>query len=242
MSVPSQPSHPPNQGSAPGDSPPRLPGHDSGPQPRTDPQDVVVPAEPTEEPSRNPDADPPRIPRLGQTPRGKRLTRPNDETAHKLTAEQRLLLLDTWRRSGLPAGDFAALVGLSKYTLYAWKHKFEAEGPAGLEDKPRGGPQGSRLPEITKRAILMMKQDNPDWGCEKISALRTDVSRCRHGDPRNRWRRLSIPPRLTRPFFRTLADYGALTSCPPPPARRASRSPGWPACNTRRPRSTASSP
>jgi hypothetical protein len=27
------------------------------------------------------------------------------------------------------------------------------------------------LPEITKRAILMMKQDNPDWGCEKISAL-----------------------------------------------------------------------
>jgi transposase InsO family protein len=27
------------------------------------------------------------------------------------------------------------------------------------------------LPEVTKHAILMMKQDNPDWGCEKISAL-----------------------------------------------------------------------
>ena len=24
---------------------------------------------------------------------------------------------------------------------------------------------------VTKRAILMMKQDNPDWGCERISAL-----------------------------------------------------------------------
>jgi transposase InsO family protein len=79
--------------------------------------------------------------------------------------------LDTWRRSGLPAGDFAALVGLSKHTLYAWKRKFEAEGPAGLEDRPRGGPAGSRLPEVTRRAILMMKQDNPAWGCEKISAL-----------------------------------------------------------------------
>ena len=81
------------------------------------------------------------------------------------------MLLDTWRRSGLPAGDFAALVGISKHTLYAWKHKFETEGPAGLEDRPRGGPKGSRLPEVTKRAILMLKQDNPDWGCERISAL-----------------------------------------------------------------------
>jgi transposase len=109
--------------------------------------------------------------RLSQPPRGKRLARKSDGSPVNLTAEQRLLLLDTWRRSGLPAGDFAALVGLSRHTLYAWKHKFEAEGPAGLEYKPRGGPQGSRLPEITKRAILMMKQDYPDWGCEKISAL-----------------------------------------------------------------------
>src|SRR5262245_42984746 len=68
-----------------------------------------------------------------------------------LTGTQRLLLLDTWRRSGLPSGDFAPLVGVSKHTLYAWKHRFEAEGPAGLEEKPRGAPTGSRLPEVTKR-------------------------------------------------------------------------------------------
>jgi transposase InsO family protein len=63
------------------------------------------------------------------------------------------------------------LVGISKHTLYAWKRKFETEGPAGLDDKPRGGPKGSRLPEVTRRTILMLKQDNPDWGCEKISAM-----------------------------------------------------------------------
>lgn len=88
-----------------------------------------------------------------------------------LNPEQRLLLLDTWKRSGLPAGDFAALVGISKYTLYAWKKKFEEEGPAGLMDKPKGGPRGSHLPDLTKRAILMMKEANPEWGCQRISDM-----------------------------------------------------------------------
>ncbi len=86
-----------------------------------------------------------------------------------LTYEQRLLVLDLWRRSGLPAGDFAPLVGLSKYTLYEWKRRFEADGPAGLADKPRGSPQGSRLPEVTRRTIVMLKQSHPDWGCQRIS-------------------------------------------------------------------------
>jgi transposase InsO family protein len=110
-------------------------------------------------------------PRQQQPARGRRYARPQDAPASPLTAEQRLLVLDAWRRSGLPAGDFAPLVGVSKHTLYAWKKKFEAEGPAGLLDKPRGGPTGSRLPEPTRRAILMLKEANPDWGCERIAAL-----------------------------------------------------------------------
>jgi transposase len=93
-----------------------------------------------------------------------------------LTAEQRLLVLDAWQRSGLPARDFAPLdfaplVGMSRHTLYAWKKKFDTEGPAGLMDKPRGSPQGSRLPELTKRTILMLKQSNPEWGVERITAM-----------------------------------------------------------------------
>jgi len=88
-----------------------------------------------------------------------------------LTPQQRLLILDTWQRSGLPAGDFAPLVGVSKYTLYSWKQRFETEGPAGLMDQPRGGPGGSKLPELTKRTILMLKQANPEFGCQKISDL-----------------------------------------------------------------------
>jgi transposase InsO family protein len=85
-----------------------------------------------------------------------------------LTGEQRLLILDTWRRSGLPAGDFAELLGMSKHTLYAWKKRFEEQGPAGLADRPQGR-KGSRLSEVSRRSIVMLKQDHPDWGCQRIS-------------------------------------------------------------------------
>jgi transposase InsO family protein len=107
----------------------------------------------------------------GRGKRGRRLVKPTDAKVSPLSAEQRLLLLDTWQRSGLPAGDFAAMVGLSKHTLYGWKKKFDAEGPAGLMDQPRGAPQGSRLPDLTRRSILMLKQANPDWGCQRISDM-----------------------------------------------------------------------
>jgi transposase InsO family protein len=73
----------------------------------------------------------------------------------------------------LPVGDFAALVGISRQTLYLWKRKFESEGPAGLVDRPRGAPRGTRLPELTRRTIVMLKQANPDWGCQRISDMLT---------------------------------------------------------------------
>lgn len=89
----------------------------------------------------------------------------------RFSAEQRLLILDSWLRSKLPAGDFAPLVGMSKHSLYAWKMRFEREGPAGLDDKPVGRPAGSRLTEATKRAILLMKEQHRDWGQDRIAAV-----------------------------------------------------------------------
>lgn len=111
------------------------------------------------------------LPRLRSNGRGRRLVKKDQAPRVTISVEQRLLLLDTWRRSGLPAGDFAPLVGVSKHTLYAWKKRFETEGPGGLMDRPRGGPRGSRLPELTRRTILMLKESNPDWGCQKISDM-----------------------------------------------------------------------
>jgi transposase InsO family protein len=111
-----------------------------------------------------------RLPRLTPS-RGKRLVKSEDAGRVSLTPEQRLLILDTWRRSGLPAIDFGALVGLTDTTLYAWKKRFREQGPAGLMDQSRGARKGSRLPELTKRTILMLKEANPDFGCERISAM-----------------------------------------------------------------------
>jgi len=108
---------------------------------------------------------------------GRRHGLPGRRLVHKtqvwrsFTGAQRLLLLDTWQRSGLCRGDFASLVGVSKHTLDDWKKRFQAEGPAGLMDRPKGGPSGSRLPEVTRRAILMLKTSNPEYGCQRISDL-----------------------------------------------------------------------
>ena len=110
------------------------------------------------------------LPRLAGQRKGKRLQKPKQRQL-EVSPEQRLLILDTWRRSGLPASDFAAMIGMSKHTLYGWKRRFDQEGPAGLMDRPRGGPVGTRVPELTKRAILMLKEANPDWGCQRISDM-----------------------------------------------------------------------
>jgi transposase InsO family protein len=102
----------------------------------------------------------------------KRARRRLEETGRpRFTAEQRLLILDSWLRSKLPAGDFAPLVGISLHTLRAWKARFAELGPAGLDDKPKGRAPGSRLSEATRRAILLLKEEHPDWGQDRIAAV-----------------------------------------------------------------------
>jgi len=85
-----------------------------------------------------------------------------------LSGEQRLLILDAWARSELTAGEFGRIAGISPHTLYAWRRRFEELGPAGLDEKRRGAPKGSRVPEATRRAILMLKEGHAEWGCERI--------------------------------------------------------------------------
>ena len=63
-----------------------------------------------------------------------------------LSPQQKLLILDTWQRSGLPARDFSALVNVSHHTLYSWKKRFEEEGPAGLTTGPRVPNRAANFP------------------------------------------------------------------------------------------------
>jgi transposase InsO family protein len=138
-------------------------------------ESVVGPEGVAQGPSSEPyEAAMPLPPRRRGRSRGRRLASPQEQAAPSrpsFTAEQRLLLLDTWQRSGLPAGDFATLVGVSAATLYKWKKLFQEHGPAGLMEQPRGARTGSRLPEVTKRTILMLKEQHPEWGCQRISDM-----------------------------------------------------------------------
>jgi transposase InsO family protein len=159
-------------------APPATPVASPGNQPSPDDLSPDADADQGQEDDSEPepaDSDPGaedlrRLRRTGRV-RGRRLVKREATTTPAISAEQRLLLLDTWQRSQLPAKDFAALVGVSKHTLYAWKKAFDTQGPSGLMERPRGGPSGSRLSDLTKRTILMLKQANPDWGCQKISDL-----------------------------------------------------------------------
>jgi len=109
-------------------------------------------------------------PRRRRTRRA-RTTRPTDAAGRlHFTPNQRLLILDSWLRSKLPAKDFSGLVGVSQHTLYKWKSRFEAEGPAGLQDRSKKR-TGSRLSDATRRAILMLKEAHPDWGQDRIHAI-----------------------------------------------------------------------
>jgi transposase InsO family protein len=153
--------------------PAEKPAHDPVPTPAQGPPaqpDLGVPQGDHADHDAPPDFPP--APRLVSPARhGKRLISARDAQRTPFTPPQRLLILDSWSRSGLPAGDFAPLVGLSKHTLYAWKKRFDELGPAGLTDQPRGGSAGSKLPELTKRTILLLKQSHPDWGCQRISDM-----------------------------------------------------------------------
>jgi transposase InsO family protein len=117
------------------------------------------------------EGDPPLSkPNLGARRRGS-LYKRSERPVVQHSPQQKLLLLDTWARSGLPARDFGALVDVSRHSLYAWKRRFEQLGPAGLMEQSRGGKPGSRLPDLTRRTILMLKQAHPDWGCQRISDM-----------------------------------------------------------------------
>jgi transposase InsO family protein len=84
----------------------------------------------------------------------------------------RLVVIDLALKSGLPLREFAGIVNIPYATLSSWKVRYEKDGPEGLLDKPRGHKEsGSRLPEVTKRAVIMIRESHPEYGCERISDM-----------------------------------------------------------------------
>ena len=77
-----------------------------------------------------------------------------DSPGSSMTPMDRLLLLETWSRSGLSTKDFSRIVNLSSQRLSAWRRRFEKDGPAGLDWRPmrKGIADTWRRAEVSKRA------------------------------------------------------------------------------------------
>jgi len=133
-----------------------------------DPDEAVVLLD--EEPDARPtcgEGSGPRMSGRKGKPSAKKATRLPEDRPRSFTPAERLLILDVWQRSALPGSDFAPLVSISTAALYKWKKLFEEHGPAGLEER-RGAPIGSKLSEVTRRTILLLKRTHPDWGQDRI--------------------------------------------------------------------------
>ena len=112
-------------------------------------------------------------------PRGRRLTRPELEKIAALTPQQRLAILDCWQRSGLPAKDFAPLVGVSRHTLYAWKQRFQRLGTAGFLDQPRRTRREAGFPMPLAGPFWCSRSRNPTGGASGSATCCSGARLCR---------------------------------------------------------------
>ena len=62
---------------------------------------------------------------------------------------------------GVSRRDAARQCGMDRQTLRDWVHRFNAEGPEGLYDRPRTGP-ARRLTPVQEAALKQIVRDGPD--------------------------------------------------------------------------------
>ena len=115
-------------------------------------------------------AAPPGVPRKRGRPRKK--PGRGRKAGCRYAPEERRRLLEAYARSEMTVREFCATVGVSTATLCAWKRRYEAEGPRGLEPRglgrPKGSGAGSTLPGPVKEAITATKRRFPTFGLRKV--------------------------------------------------------------------------
>jgi len=60
--------------------------------------------------------------------------------------------------------------GVSLNSIAEWCRRYTAEGPAGLDDKPRPG-RGPQLPQAVDEKIIEIKKANPEFGVRRIGDI-----------------------------------------------------------------------
>jgi len=88
-------------------------------------------------------------------------------------ARHRLRIIRWYETHGQNARLSCRHFGLSPSTFYLWLHRYQQEGPQGLEERSRR-PQRVRQPtwgQELAQAVLHLREEHPRWGKDKLVVL-----------------------------------------------------------------------
>ncbi len=96
-----------------------------------------------------------------------------------------------------PAGKYS----LSLPTVQRWLNRYEAEGLAGLEDRPRPGRQRTRItPEVEAEIVRGTLEEAPPRGTHWSTRLMAGAAGLHHSQVARIWRAHGLKPHLARTF------------------------------------------
>jgi transposase InsO family protein len=101
----------------------------------------------------------------------KKAKRKKRKVRRRFNADEKRSTVEAYHQSGRSRVDFAALWGISPYTLARWLQIYEAEGPKGFEPKPRkrrGDGDPRRLSQGVRSEIQRTKKRFPTFGMRKV--------------------------------------------------------------------------
>lgn len=88
----------------------------------------------------------------------------------RVAPELRLRLVRLCIEEQYPASMVATESGVREKSLRRWMKRYQAQGEAGLADRPRGS-RCKKLPAEVTQKVMLLKQQNPRQGSRRISDL-----------------------------------------------------------------------
>src|SRR3954469_2117704 len=86
--------------------------------------------------------------------------------------DQKLLFISDWLREEEPKEALCARYGISRETGYQWWRRYQAEGPAGLEERSRAPRHhGRSMSAEAALRLIELRGLKPYWGPRKLLAV-----------------------------------------------------------------------